>query len=168
MIAGTLADAGRAVHVVDLDPQRTATKWITETSPPGITLDNPAPDSIVVIDTPPRLDAPGVLDAIKGSDIVMIVSTPSPVDAWTARETAQEVKRVIGKAGKVRIVFNMVQAHTLLSQDLDATAKLIGASAVKTTITRRTCYAHAALYGMKALTATARQELLRLALEIVA
>lgn len=168
MLAATLADAGRAVHVIDLDPQRTATKWITEAQPPGVTLDAPPPDCITIIDTPPRLDAPGVMDAIRNADVVAVVCTPSPVDAWTGKETAHTVKRTAGKRARTRIVFNMVQGGTLLAQDLNGTAALIGMPAFKTTIARRTCYAHAALYGMKALTSTARQELLRLALEIVA
>lgn len=168
MIAGTLADAGRAVHIIDLDPQRTATKWTVEAQPPGVTLDTPKTDCITIIDTPPRLDAPGVLDAIRTADVVCVVCTPSPVDAWTAKETANTVQHIAAKHARTGIVFNMVQGGTLLAQDLNGTASLIGLPAFKTTIARRTCYAHAALYGMKALTASARQELLRLALEIVA
>jgi hypothetical protein len=107
------------------------------------------------------------MDAIRQADVVAVVCTPSPVDAWTARETAHTVNAHKRKGARAGILFNMVQAHTLLSHDLDGTAARIGLPAFKSTVARRTCYAHAALYGMKALTATAREELLRLALEMV-
>lgn len=168
MTAATLADAGRAVRLVDLDPQCTATKWIEQTQPPGVTLATSPPDCITITDTPPKLDAPGVMDAIRKADVVAIVCTPSPVDVWTARETVQEVKRTARKGARVRLVFNMVQAGTLLAADMSATATVIGAPSFKTAIARRACYQYAGLYGIRALTAPARQELLRLALEIVA
>ena len=44
--------------------------------------------AIEIIDTPPFLGSPQVADAIKRADVVLLVTSPSPADLFTSRDTA--------------------------------------------------------------------------------
>jgi len=57
--------------------------------------------------------------------------------------------------------------NTVLARDLPAIAERIGVQALKSTISRRQCYQHAALLGWQALDGDAREEIRRAALEII-
>jgi len=71
------------------------------------------------------------------------------------------------KGARLRLLFNGVQANTILARDLPALADRIGIEALKATISRRQCYQHAALIGWTALDAAAREEIFTAALEII-
>ena len=68
---------------------------------------------------------------------------------------------------RLRLLFNGVQANTVLARDLPDLAARIGVESLRTFITRRQCYQHAALLGWQALDAAAREELFKAALEVV-
>src|SRR3954454_11519956 len=93
LVAFALAEAGHSVGVLDTDPQQTAARWIREAG--GLQLvTNGETYSAVVIDTPPRLDASAVQDAIQDADVVVVVTSPSPADLFTSRDTADFIKSV--------------------------------------------------------------------------
>ena len=81
-----LVEAGHKTKVLDTDPQNTASRWITDGSLP---LGSDDSSATVLIDTPPRLDSPDLRDSIMESDIVIVVSSPSPADLFTSQDTAR-------------------------------------------------------------------------------
>jgi len=169
LLATALADAGHRVGINDRDPQGTASKWLAETNPDNLELAVSGNDyAATFTDTPPNLAAPTLADAIQSSDLVLVVSSPSPADLWTSRDTADMVKSNLAPKAKARILFNQVQHNTVLARELDDLAKRIGLTPLKTHVRRRQAYQHAALLGWKGLTTDAREEIRTLALEIIA
>ena len=165
LLSHALAEAGRDVSIIDLDPQGTASKWLEELEESPVEIHNPEREyDAVFIDTAPRLDL--LPDALKIADVVLIVSSPSPADLWTSRDTARVIQEHHPDA-RIRILFNNVQANTLLAKTADDLATRIGVPAMKTMIARRQCYQHAALLGWKALNSNAREEIFKAAIEIV-
>ncbi len=167
LLAHALAEAGKTVAVQDRDPQGTATKWLKECESMKVLLyDQDAKYDAVFIDTPPRLDA--LTSAIDSCSVAVIVCSPSPADLWTTRDTAEAIRPHLPGRARLRLLFNGVLSNTILSRELPDMAKRVGVKALTTTISRRQCYQHAALLGWQALDPTAREELFKAALEIVA
>ena len=81
-----LVEAGHKAKVLDIDPQNTASRWITDGALP---LDSEDASATVLIDTPPRLDNPDLRKSIRDSDIIIVVSSPSPADLFTSQDTAR-------------------------------------------------------------------------------
>ena len=166
LLAHALAEAGKRVAVLDLDPQGTARAWLRECD--GSTVaeyETGSEYDAVFVDTPPRLDT--LTPALATCSIAVLVCSPSPADLWTTRDTAAAIRPHLPTGGRLRLLFNGVQAHTVLSRGLPDLAKRIGVKSLKTTISRRQCYQHAALLGWKALDLAAREELFKAALEVV-
>lgn len=166
LLAQALAEAGRSVALLDLDPQGTALNWLNECESLKVAkYDRGSEYDAVFIDTPPRLDT--LHKALASCNIAVLVSSPSPADLWTTRDTAEAIKGHMPDGSRLRILFNGVRNNTLLSRNLHDLAKRIGVKALQTTISRRQCYQHAALLGWQALDLAAKEELFKAALEIV-
>ena len=161
LVAMALREAGHAAAVKDLDPQQTASRWLSGS--PDL-LDARAP--IQLLDTPPRLDSATVSNAIRNSDAVIIVSRPSPCDLFTSQDTANLVEK-LKATEKAHLLFTNVREKTILARGLDQTAKEIGIPMLKVHLQLRESYQHAVLAGWKALTQEAREEVGRVALAIV-
>ncbi|HEX8632905.1 MAG TPA: ParA family protein [Pyrinomonadaceae bacterium] len=157
-----LVEAGHKTKVLDIDPQNTASRWITDGALP---LDSEDSSATVLIDTPPRLDNPDLKKSIRDSDIIIVVSSPSPADLFTSQDTAQLIGE-LKAAGKTRLLFNQVQEGTILSRGLEETAKRIGIRPLNSVLTRRQCYQHAVLLGWNALPPKAKEEVFKIALEV--
>jgi len=166
LLAAALAEAGKRVALRDLDPQGTATNWLRECEGMKVAkYDQGAQYDAVFVDTPPRIDA--LPAALAGGSVVLIVASPSPADLWTTRDTAAAVKAHLPKGARLRLLFNAVQPNTILARDLPGLAERIGVQALKTAISRRQVYQHAALLGWQALDAAAREEVFKAALEVI-
>ena len=166
LLAHALAEAGRTAAVLDLDPQRTTTKWLAECEGTKVRKYESGQDyDAVLVDTPPRLDT--LSRSLAGCDLAVLVSSPSPADLWTTRDTAAAIRPLLRRGARLRLLFNGVQAHTVLSRELPDLAKRIGVQALSSTISRRQVYQHAALLGWTALDQAAREELFKAALELV-
>ena len=166
LLAHALAEAGRSVAVLDLDPQGTARAWLRECESKKVAeYESGTEYDAVFIDTAPRLDA--LPAALARCSVAVLVCSPSPADLWTTRDTAAAMRPHLPKGARLRILFNGVMAHTLLARDLPDLAERIGVEALTTTISRRQCFQHAALMGWQALDQAAREELFRAALELV-
>jgi len=153
------------VALLDTDPQHTATRWIEEIG--GLELAVPGKEyGALFIDTAPRLETKEVKDAIQRADVVVLVTSPSPADLFTSRDTATLIHRE-GAKDRAHILFNQVQPGTILARDLNDMAERIGLPAFKNTLRRRQAYQHAVLMGWKSLGGEAREELFKVALEIV-
>lgn len=150
-------------------PTGAATKWLAESPVAGVELVKPGGEyAATLIDTAPHASHPALFAAIREADVVVVVSSPSPADLWTSRDTADLVKTHLNAKSRARILFNQVQANTVLARELDDLAKRIGLKPCKTTISRRQAYQHAALVGWGGLTADAKEEIRKLAIELLA
>lgn len=168
LIASALVEAGHDVAVLDTDPQQTATRWITEVGTSGLKLAvNGVDYSALLIDTPPRLDSPVVTEAIRRSAVNVVVTSASPADLFTSRDTVSLLRQEHALP-RSRLLFNQVQPGTILSRDLEDLSDRIGLPALKNKLHRRQAYQHAVLLGWKALSSEAREEVLKVALEITA
>jgi len=169
LLALALAEAGRRVGVSDRDPQGTASLWLSDLANEGgpYVVKSGESYDVVLIDTPPRLDAPQVRDAIIEADKVLLVSSPSPADLWTTRQSVEVIKAYLGKKHPARVMWNQVQPGTVLTRDVDSMSEKLGMRSLKNTLHRRQCYQHAAVLGWPGLTTAAKEEVMKLALEIV-
>lgn len=165
LLAQAIAQAGRRVALLDLDPQHTASRWLAEASGGVEVYSRGQTYDAVLIDTPPRLDT--LRAALPSVEIALLVSSPSPADLWTTQATAEEVRPLLGRGGRLRVIFNNVQNGTVLARDLSTMAERIGVPALRSAISRRQAYQHAALLGWRALDASARDELCAAAVEIL-
>ncbi len=166
LIGCALANAGRRVGMIDRDPQRTASRWIECNRPADFETANGSDYGAVIIDTPPRLDSPTVHESLREADRVILVTSPSPADLWTSRDTARVIHEHRPEA-KTAILFNQIQRQTLLARELDSLAAQIGLPALRHSVSRRQVYQHAMVLGWKALDAGAREEILQVALELI-
>lgn len=165
LLGCALVEAGHKVALLDTDPQHTATRWVEEVG--GIEIAEPGKEyGALFIDTAPRLESKEVTDAIRRADVVVLVTSPSPADLFTSRDTATLIHRE-GAQNRARVLFNQVQPGTILARDLEDMAERIGLPAFKNTLRRRQAYQHAVLMGWKSLGGEAREELFKVALEIV-
>ncbi|MBV9678187.1 MAG: ParA family protein [Acidobacteriaceae bacterium] len=160
-----LKEAGHGVAIYDIDPQKTATRWVQEVG--GIELGDVDKAPVTIVDTPPRLDSPQTLAALRKADLIVLVTSPSPADLFTSRDTAALLKRE-GLINRAHLLYNQVEQGTILSRDLSQMAQKIGMPSLSNHLQRRQAYQHAVLLGWKSLGAKAREEALRVALEIVA
>jgi chromosome partitioning protein len=166
LLGAAMAEAGHRVAVLDTDPQKTATRWIEEIG--GLTLfEDGQSYTALLVDTPPRLDCKEFTDAVCRADVTIVVSSPSPADLYTSRDTVKVLEQ-LGVKGRAHLLFNQVQAGTILSRDLEEMAERIGLPTLKNRMQRRQVYQHAVVAGWPSLGPEARAEVLRIALEITA
>lgn len=166
LLANALAEAGKSVAIHDRDPQGTATKWLIESESKKVGIyDKASSYDAVFVDTPPRLDT--LTAALNSASVAVIVASPSPADLWATRDTAAAIRPHLGHKTRLRLLFNAVSPNTLLGRELPEMAKRVGVPSLKTTISRRQCFQHAALFGWAALDRDAREEVFKAALEIV-
>ena len=123
LLASALKEAGHDVAVLDTDPQRTASRWISETG--GVELAQSGKSyGALFIDTPPRLESKQLAESITRADVVVVVSSPSPADLFTSRDTGELITQL--KATKrSRLLFNQVQPGTILARDLAELARAV-------------------------------------------
>jgi len=166
LLAYGLAESGKRIALLDLDPQGTARKWLKEYDDSKVTEYEPGQDyDAVFIDTPPRLEA--LPAALASCSVALIVCSPSPADLWTTQTTAAAIRPHLPKGARLRLLFNAVLHHSVLARDLPALAERIGVKALVATISRRQCYQHSALLGWRALDTAAREEIFKAALEVI-
>jgi chromosome partitioning protein len=159
LIAAALKEAGQAVSIDDRDPQRSAT---TAARIFGFAVG--VGEGVVVIDTAPSIEAPTTLDAIRSADMVVLVTTPSPLDLATTAATAARIKAE--RVGPTMLLFNLVQTNNRFFDEIPAVAKEIPFPAFKNFIGRRTAYQTAQLQGWRSIPASLREDVVRVATEL--
>jgi chromosome partitioning protein len=162
LIAAALQDAGQSVSIDVRDPQLSAT---TAAGIFHLPLGDTHP--VVVIDTAPSVHLPSTLDAIQTADLVILVTSPSPLDLATTAATAQWIKAE-RPTGETRLLFNLVQTNNRFFDEMSEIAKEIPFPAFKHHLVRRTAYQVAQLAGWKAIPAAAREEIIQVAMEVAA
>jgi chromosome partitioning protein len=159
LLAAALRNAGQAVSIEDRDPQKSAT---TAAAIFGLPIGGE--EAVVIIDTAPNIQLPETLDVIRSADLVVLVTTPSPLDLATTAATAELIKAQ--RSGPTRILFNLVQTNNRFFEEMPAIAKELPFPAFKNFLVRRTPYQTAQLQGWKSIPATLREEVIRLAVEL--
>jgi chromosome partitioning protein len=151
--------AGKSVSILDWDAQGTSSKAL-ELILGGVPVPSGKTD-IVIYDTPPSLEHNATATAVRASDIVLVVTSPSPADIWEADDAVRFVKAKNSSA-KIRVIFNKVRKATVLGRLVDESAKQLSVPVLSVTLSARECYQHAVAQGWKALDGAARQEVLQL------
>lgn len=167
LFAHALVQAGGSVALLDLDPQRTASRWIEASGAPIPAYSEGGSWSYVLVDTPPRLDSPALAQVLQRTALAVIVSSPSPADLWATQDTVAAVRKLLPAGAEARLLFNAVQANTVLARGLPDMAERIGLAAIGAALARRQCYQHAALLGWSGLTVEAREELQAAVIETI-
>jgi chromosome partitioning protein len=159
LIAAALKNAGQSVALDDRDPQKSAT---TLANLFGLPLGKKA--EVVIIDTPPNVEASGTLDAIKTAHIVVLVATPIPIDLATTATTAEIVKKL--RTGPTRVLFNNVTTTNRFFEFMPSIAKQLPFPVFKNFLARRTSYQVTQMEGWKAMPPAHREEVINIASEI--
>jgi len=160
LIAAALKNAGQSVVLDDRDPQKSAT---TLAKLFGLSLGTGSAD-VVVIDTPPNIEAAVTIDAIKTANLAILVATPIPIDLATTATSAERIKKL--RTGPTRVLFNNVQTNNRFFPMMPEIAKQLPFPAFKNFFVRRTAYQATQLEGWKAIPAMHREEVVNIATEI--
>lgn len=165
-VALALAQAGKSVAVEDRDPQQSITGWIQHERD-GI-LENASEAEVVLVDTPPNLEAETVREAIATADRIAVPLTPSPADIGAGKATVAVVREFMGEGGLAVAVVNQVRKGTALSEAVPDIVALLGLPVLATHVPARQSIQRAVLSGWKGLDTPSREAFLRLALELLA
>jgi chromosome partitioning protein len=134
-LAGTWANNGKRVVVVDPDPQGSALDWSEQRAKEAVprlfgvlglardTLHREAPEiardaDYVVIDGPPRV-ATLMRSALLAADLIVIPTQPSPFDGWASGEILRlfQEARVFRPQLVARFVLNRCGARTVIARE---------------------------------------------------
>ena len=157
--------AKRSVAIRDWDPQGTSNRAlgfiVGEKASPGHQYD------ILIYDTPPSIEHTATAAGVMAADVALVVTTPSPADLWEAEAAVHFVGEKNPNA-IARVVFNRVRRTTVLGRLVDESAKQLSVPALVASLSARECYQHAIGQGWKSLDGPAREEVLRLAADVLA
>jgi chromosome partitioning protein len=159
LVAAAFQDSGQSISLDDRDPQQSAT---TAAAVFGIPTGQNG--TIIVMDTAPTIGHPATTEALRMADLVVLVTTPSPLDLATTAATARRIQAE--RTGPTRLLFNLVQTNNRFFDDMTEMAKEIPFPALKHFLIRRTAYQTAQLYGWRALPKLHREEVIEVAIEI--
>ena len=151
-----IRQTGQSVAVRDYDAQGSATKALARFG--GVREVAGHVYDVLLIDTPPSLILPPTAAAVIASDLVLIPTSPSPLDVWEAEEVAQFVQRKNPRA-IVRVVLNRTRTGTLLTEAVHRSLGGLSVPVLPVTLGDRQSYQHALLGGWKALDPRAEKEM---------
>ncbi len=168
-IAAALAPA-RRVALLDIDPQRTLTRWhalrmARPVAASALACSDVAgwrlpaevdrlrrSHDVVVIDSPPQVDTDAKL-AVRGADIVLIPVQPSPPDVWAAEAM---LKLAATEGRTARLVLNRVPAASRLRDTVRADIAARALPAMRSELGNRTAIALAFAEGLGVVEAEPR------------
>ncbi|MEB3309754.1 MAG: ParA family partition ATPase [Snowella sp.] len=166
-LAGSLAQRGNKILVVDADPQGTATRWAASASEeklfPASVIGLSAANTKVhqevkkfigdydwiIIDCPPAADSPIPQSALLIADLAIVPLIPSPLDMWAAIGIRKVIQNVasINETLETRLVFNQYQSKTSLAKEAVEILLEFGIEQCKTKIGSRQIYRQSAVFG---------------------
>ncbi|MBV9654603.1 MAG: AAA family ATPase [Acetobacteraceae bacterium] len=161
-LAAALARDSR-VALLDIDPQRSLTRWaklrmqraggvanvITASDVSGWRLRRELEKlkeahDVVLIDSPPQIDTDARL-AVRGADLVLVPVQPSPPDIWAAEGT---LKIAADEGRPVRIVINRAPTGSKLREAVEADMAARRLPALRATLGNRAGFASAFAEGL--------------------
>lgn len=168
-LATALAGARRVV-LLDIDPQRTLTRWhglrqARRVPAPPIEFSDVSGwrlaselsrlrqnHDVVVIDSPPQIDTDAKI-AVRGADLVLVPVQPSPPDLWAAEGT---LKLAADEGRPARLVLNRVPVAARLRDAVRADILARGLPALTSELGNRTGFALAFAEGLGVIEAEPR------------
>lgn len=157
-----LAQAGKAVTVLDLDPQRSLSGWIDQERD-GFT----GGGEIELIDTRPAIDDRTVTEAMEAADVVVVPVSPSPADLGTARATVDVIREHKRKDAAAVLVINRARSHTTFTDNARDVLGVLDLPIAAAEIPERQCIQRAVLGGWSELDADTKGRFLNLAIELM-
>lgn len=160
-IAAALAQ-GQRVALLDIDPQRTLTRWqaLRQARPQqaaALAFSDVSgwrlaaelarlrqTHDVVVIDSPPQVDTDAKL-AVRGADLVLVPVQPSPPDVWAAEAT---LKLAADEGRAARLLLNRVPVASRLRDAVRADIAARGLPALRSEVGNRTAFALAFAEGL--------------------
>lgn len=191
-LAVAIAETGRTVAVVDIDPQASLSSWWDMRTELGLAaptngrgkgslsvhritgwrtaneVEKLARDhDVVVVDSPPHAETEAKI-AVRVADLVLVPLQPSPMDFWATQATLDLAK---SEKTAALLVLNRVPSRASLTEAMTAKIGEMGATVAKSTIGNRTALAASLLEG-KGVTeyqkrGTAAAEIQALAAEVM-
>jgi len=158
LLGGVLSTAGYSVAFDDRDEQGSLTWWAREVGHLPLVGDNGASD-VIICDTPGRLD----LSRAASREFLQ------PIVAASDRLVIVAEKSAFLKPGaKLLLLFNKVRAGTKVGRrDVRQQPDLAGITLLETTLALAAPYENVQTEGMSAVTGHYREQVLKLALEIL-
>jgi chromosome partitioning protein len=185
-LAGGLAADGRAVLLIDADPQGSVCQWQSVADDRSFEVRH-QPDAEVaalmratgrkyahlVVDLPPRL---GDISraALSGCHLAVVPVGPSPLDIWSSRETVEMIRSVRRKHRrlKARLLVSRKIARTRVGREGREAIATYRMGVFETEVSQRVAFVEAMIAGMTVLDyaprSAAAQEIRRLCAEIAA
>jgi chromosome partitioning protein len=158
-----IRQTGQTVAVRDYDAQGSASKALARF---GGTREKPGDEyNVLLIDTPPSLTLAATAAAVSDADVVLIPTSPSPVDVWEADEAAR-FARSKNKKAIIRIVLNRTKTGTLLTDAVHQSLGSVAEAVLPVTLADRQSYQHATLGGWDALDPKAEKEMFQLTVAV--
>jgi len=169
-MATAMANIGRSVGILDLDPQGSATNWINHqaglrspgaTKPANLSVYNSKTKyDFVFVDTMPLVKPTARMrQEAKAAKTILLLASDSPMDLHATKLTVKNLLTTPALKRKTRLLFVRVLKGTKLSERLDEMAKLVGIPRVKPVIYFSNCYRRAAIEGSSALTSKAKSDI---------
>ena len=167
-LAVAIAESGKTVAVVDIDPQASLSSWWEMREELGL----PAPSNgkgkgslsvhritgwrtaneveklardhdVVVVDSPPHAETEAKI-AVRVADLVLVPLQPSPMDFWATQATLDLAK---SEKTDALLVLNRVPPRAALTEAMTAKIKEMGAKVAKAQIGNRVALAASLLEG---------------------
>ena len=157
-LAAALA-ADRRVALLDIDPQRSLTRWhaLRQQKAPALTFSDVSgwrlageldrlkqAHDVVLIDSPPQIDTDARL-AIRHASIVLVPVQPSPPDVWAAEGT---LALAAAEKRRTAVALNRLPASGKLRESVIAQLRQSGHTLLAATIGNRTGFASAFATGL--------------------
>lgn len=175
LCAATLCGAGLNAAIEDRDSQGSATFLANEVL--GIPLSHEGEEGYdyVIVDSKGNLDLVKeevdreyLKEITQEADRVVLITKKDPLSVNVSKVTAGFVKTWLKPESDALVLFSAVRKNTIIGdQDPIALAKQIGLPLIPQQISALACYEKAQVAGLKALTADAEEELLKLSLNLI-
>lgn len=162
-LACAALESGQRVAVIDADPQGSLGQWFMqrrERSDPGLTFatasawgvsyecEKLAKDhDLVVVDTPPKVDA-DLRPALRVSDLVVVPVATSHLDLWATESVLDLVRR---EGREALVVLNRVPPRARMVEDVAQAVDGLDAVRAATLVGNRVAFADATGRGFSAL-----------------